>query len=311
MKPDDLPLAEYFKTGLKRNFSTREPLSAHAHFRIGGPSDYFYTAASTPELIKAVSLAREKHCPFFVLGGGFNILFDDKGYQGLVIKNSVSGIERLGSKEFRIFSGTPLPDLIRFCIREGLGGAEFLAGIPGTLGGAVYGNAGAFNHAIGELITRIVLLSGRGSIRTLEKEDYQFGYRSSILRKTGEIVLEAVLRFRDKQCDQVEQKVKENLAARKGKHPPWGIACAGSYFKNPVLSNGTKVPAGYLLEKAGVKKLKVGDAAVYRKHANFIINRGNASCQDVQTLAEKMKQRVKNKFGFSLEEEVIYLPANP
>jgi UDP-N-acetylmuramate dehydrogenase len=311
MIPDSSTPAEYFRTSLGRKFRTDESLAGHAHFRIGGPADYFYTAATIPELVRAVELASFKKCPFFILGGGYNLLFDDDGYRGLVIKNSVSGIERLSREEIRVFSGTPLPDLIRFCILEGMEGAEFLAGIPGTLGGAVFGNAGALNHNVGELISRVVLLSKNGSARTASKEDLQLGYRTSTLKKTGELVLEATLHLKKKECREVEETVKKNLAFRKGKHPPWGIACAGSYFKNPVLPGGEKVPAGYLLEKAGAKKLKVGDAVVYRKHANFIINRGNASCRDVQALAEEMKRRVKNKFDFNLEEEVIYLPANP
>ncbi len=310
MVSDPLSYAEFFREALGENFKTEEPLAGHAHFRIGGPADYFFTAFTVSELVQAVKLAGEKNCPFFILGGGYNILFDDEGYRGLIIKNSIYGITRLNREEFQIFSGTSLPDLIRFCIREGLGGAEFLAGIPGTFGGAVFGNAGAFNHAVEELISRVILLRKNGLTRILDRKDLRFGYRNSILKKTGEPVLDVVLRLKEKECEQVRDEVEMNLAARKGKHPPWGIACAGSYFKNPVLPSGKKVPAGYLLEKAGAKKLKVGDAAVYRKHANFIINRGNASCRDVQALAEEMRRRVKNKFDFDLEEEVIYLPAS-
>ncbi|MFO7866002.1 MAG: UDP-N-acetylmuramate dehydrogenase [Candidatus Aminicenantes bacterium] len=310
MPSDNSPYPEWLRAELGDNFRTGVTLAEHAHFRIGGPADCFYNARSVPELIQAAEAAQKMKCPLFLMGGGFNLLFDDGGFRGLIVKNSASGIKRISQEKLKVFSGTPLPDLIRFCIREGLGGAEFLAGIPGTLGGAVSGNAGAFDHAIGELISQAVLLKKNGSIRTVGRGYFQFGYRDSLLKKTGEVVLEAVLELGKKECRLVRDEVNRVLAARKGKHPPWGIACAGSYFKNPVLPSGKKVPAGYLLEKSGAKKLKVGDAEVYRKHANFIINKGNASCRDVRALAEEMRRRVKNKFHFNLEEEVIYLPAS-
>ncbi len=302
---------EFFQAALGDRIGTRETLAGHVHFRIGGAADYFYTANTLSELKKAVELARERACPFFLMGGGYNLLCDDNGYRGMVIENAAAGISRLDRSEIRVSSGTPLRDIIRYCIREGLTGAEFLAGIPGTLGGAVFGNAGAFNHTVGELISRAVLLKRDGSIGAVDQEYFEFGYRCSILKETGELVLEADLGMKEQACSLVQDEVERNLAARKGKHPPWGVACAGSYFKNPILPGGKKVPAGYLLEKAGAKKLRVGDAAVYRKHANFIINKGNATCREVRALAEEMRKRVKNKYQFDLEEEVIYLPAIP
>ena len=305
------PLTEFFSTELGENLTTGESLASHAHFRIGGPADYFYTARTLSGLVFSVQTAWKNKYPVFIMGGGFNLLFDDRGYRGMVVKNAASGVTRITQEKYQVLSGTSLPDLIRFCIQEGLAGAEFLAGIPGTLGGAVAGNAGAFSRSISELISEAEILEKNGSTRKVDRDYFQFGYRESLLKRTGEWVLKANLNLKKQDCGRVQNEVKRLLQARKGKHPPWGTACAGSFFKNPVLQNGKKVAAGYLLDQAGAKKLKVGDAEVYRKHANFIINRGHATCRDVQMLAGKMKQRVKNKFKINLEEEVRYLPANP
>jgi UDP-N-acetylmuramate dehydrogenase len=281
-----------------------------SNFRIGGPADYFFEAASAGDL-KAATLAARKHSiPCYVIGGGFNLLFDDAGFRGLIIRNSVKGISLAASGPvLTAFSGTSLDDMVAFATACGLSGFEFLAGIPGTVGGAVFGNAGAFGRSIGEYLEDALLLDREGREFRAQREYFSFGYRHSGLKKKHDILLSLQFRLEARDKDEIKARIEENLAARAQKHPPKETAYAGSYFKNPVRPDGTKVAAGYLLEQIGARDLRVGGAAVYPGHSNFLINRGNAAARDVLALAGKLKARVKERFGIELEEEVIFLPA--
>ncbi len=281
-----------------------------SNFRIGGPADYFFEAASAGDL-KAATLAARKHSiPCYVIGGGFNLLFDDAGFRGLIIRNSVKGISLAASGPvLTAFSGTSLDDMVALATACGLSGFEFLAGIPGTVGGAVFGNAGAFGRSIGEYLEDALLLDREGREFRAQREYFSFGYRHSGLKKKHDIILSLQFRLEARDKDEIKARIEENLAARAQKHPPKETAYAGSYFKNPVRPDGTKVAAGYLLEQIGARDLRVGGAAVYPGHCNFLINRGNATARDVLALAGKLKARVKERFGIELEEEVIFLPA--
>jgi UDP-N-acetylmuramate dehydrogenase len=281
-----------------------------SNFRIGGPADYFFEAASAGDL-KAATLAARKHSiPCYVIGGGFNLLFDDAGFRGLIIRNSVKGISLAASGPvLTAFSGTSLDDMVAFATACGLSGFEFLAGIPGTVGGAVFGNAGAFGRSIGEYLEDALLLDREGREFRAQREYFSFGYRHSGLKKKHDILLSLQFRLEARDKDEIKARIEENLAVRAQKHPPKATASAGSYFKNPVRPDGTKVAAGYLLEQIGARDLRVGGAAVYPGHSNFLINRGNAAARDVLALAGKLKDRVKERFGIELEEEVIFLPA--
>jgi len=283
-------------------------LDQFSSFRIGGPADFFFEARTEEDLKKAVSLAARETFPFFVIGGGFNILFDDAGYRGLIIRNRVEGVSA-GEGRISVVSGTGLGVLLQSALAAGLGGLEFLAGIPGTVGGALAGNAGAFGQSIGDLVEEAVLLSPDGGERTLPRSELAFGYRTSSMRGGRAIVLRAVIAASPGDRKASEGKIRDYLEKRRTKHPPWGTACAGSYFKNPCSPDGAKVAAGRLLEQAGAKGLSAGGAAVYPGHCNFIINAGKATAADVLRLAAEMKERVLRLSGVLLEEEVIYLPA--
>jgi UDP-N-acetylmuramate dehydrogenase len=289
--------------------SENVPLSAMSSFGIGGPADLFFEARTEGELEAAVSLAVAERFPFYVIGGGNNLLFDDSGYRGLIIRNRLEGVA-LGEIRISVLSGTGLPCVLREALGASLSGLEFLAGIPGTLGGAVYGNAGAYGWSIGEVLETATVLRPGGQRETLSREDLGFGYRDSALKKTPGIVLSATLLCSPGDSAESEAKIRDILEKRRTKHPPLGTACAGSYFKNSVSGTGARIAAGKLLQQAGACGLAVGDAAVYENHANFIINRGNARAGDVLTLAEELKDRVFKMFGIRLEEEVIYLRAD-
>jgi UDP-N-acetylmuramate dehydrogenase len=300
---------EAFLEEIKAPLSQNVPLSAMSSFGIGGPAEFFFEARSEADLDRAVSLAFREKYPFYVIGGGSNVLFDDEGFRGLIIRNRLEGISREGGR-LAVLSGTLLAAVLRETLSGGLSGLEFLAGIPGTVGGAIYGNAGAFGSCLGDFLETATLLAPGGGRTEVGREALGFGYRDSALKRNGAVVLKAVLLSSPGDKNTSEARIREVLEHRRQKHPPWGTACAGSYFKNPWPPGGDRLPAGRLLEQAGARGLAVGDAAVYEKHCNFIINRGNARSRDVLLLAEELKELVFRKFGVQLEEEVIHVRAD-
>jgi len=304
-------ISSLFFTSIGKPVEQAVSLSQHSHFCIGGHADFFFTASTLSDLLGGIRFSREHSLPYYIIGGGYNLLFDDRGYRGLIIKNRIKGIRRRAASEIEILSGTHLEELIRFCIKEGLSGLEFLAGIPGTVGGAVSGNAGAFNQEIGDFLKEADLLNDEGDRVSVGRNYFAFGYRESSLQRSREMLLRAVFSLQRGNRDEMKVLIDDYLERRKKKHPPMDIACAGSYFKNPVLSDGKKVPAAQLLDEVGAKNLKRGGAQVFSDHANFIINAGSASSADVLGLAAVLKERVKDRFGVELEEEVIFLPAEP
>jgi UDP-N-acetylmuramate dehydrogenase len=286
------------------------PLREHSNFRIGGPADLFVATADPDELRAAVLTARAAGIRHRVIGGGFNILFDDEGYRGLIIKNAVRRASVLASREMiEAASSTPIDELTETAAVLGWGGLEFLAGIPGTLGGAVYGNAGAFGRAVCDVLAEARIMHPDGSEERAGPETLAFGYRHSRLKGSPDILLAATLRLAPVPSDRIRTAMDENLALRARRHPPRETAYPGSYFKNPLLADGTKQAAGFLLEQAGVRGLRVGGASVFPGHCNFIINDAGATARDVLALAAEMKRRVLEMSGIGLEEEVIFLSA--
>lgn len=300
---------EAFLEKLGASPSENVPLSAMSSFGIGGPADLFFEASTENELEAAVSLAVAERFPFYVIGGGNNLLFDDAGYRGIIIRNRLEGLVRQEDR-MSVLSGTGLPCVLRDALAASLCGLEFLAGIPGTLGGAIYGNAGAYGWSIGEVLETATILRPGGERKTLSRDELGFGYRDSVLKKTGGIVLSATILCSPGDSVQSDAKIRDILEKRRTKHPPLGTACAGSYFKNSCSATGERIAAGKLLELAGARGLAVGDAAVYDKHCNFIINKGNAKSSDVLALAEQLREKVYKAFGVRLEEEVITLRAD-
>lgn len=284
------------------------PLSDFSQFGIGGPADFFYGAPTESKLKAAVEFAREEGIQFYLIGGGCNILFADEGYRGLIIKNKVSGISRRNDRCIEAESGTSLHQLVDYGLKIGMSCLEFMAGIPGTVGGGVFGNAGAFEHAIGERLVRATLFTEEGKTVEVDAGDLCFGYRSSRLKKKHEILLKISFAAEKADRSKLKRQVGEFLEKRGKNHPPRDTACAGSYFKNPVLPDGTKIPAARLLDKTGAMGLRFGRAGVYASHANFIINEGGATSQNVRDLAAELKRRVWEEYGIKLEEEVIFLP---
>lgn len=301
---------------------TQEPLRHHTTFRIGGPADFFFAARTEDELVIALRAAREIELPVFLLGGGSNLLVSDQGFRGLVLKNAIDAIEFDGTVA-HVGGGADFLDLIYQCRDRALAGLEFAAGIPGSVGGALYGNAGCYGQDIGQVTIEctIATLDG-GRVDTRPGSWFQFAYRDSRLKRDPHVLLSCLLQFKKGERAAIQKVIDEKLEVRRVKHPQWRIEpTAGSYFKNlppdwqipgAKLSPGTRrVPAGQLLDEVGCRGLRVGDAMVFEKHANILVNAGRASAREVLELAEIMKARVRERFGVELEEEVMFLGEKP
>ncbi len=285
------------------------PLSRYTTFGIGGPADRFAEVGDPIRLAELLAAARESAVPVFLLGEGSNLLIDDAGLRALVIRNRMDRIHYEG-QQVRVESGAGFHPLILDTVDHGLAGLEFAAGIPGTVGGAVWGNAGCYGRAIGDFLLRARWIEPDGRIREPERGDFDFAYRDSVLKRNGCVLLETVLELSPGNRQESRRIIEEKLALRRQKHPQ-EQACAGSYFKNidPEEPGQQRIPAGRLLDEVGAKGLRVGDAAVFAKHANIIVNLGAATAREVLELAAEMKRRVREEFGIELHEEVRYVPA--
>lgn len=284
----------------------RVSLKKYTSFKIGGKAKYFITVRKIKKLIEAIELARKLKIRFLVIGGGSNILFDSRGFDGLIIRNKCERVRIRKGGIVEALSGTNFKKLIKKCYEHSLEGLEPLYGIPGTVGGTVYGNAGAYGVSISDFLKEVEILDENGNINVLKKEDIYFGYRDSQFKRGNSIILRVFFNLKKGKKKVILKRIKEIWGMRRKKIPPY--PCAGSYFKNIILENGEKIPAGELIEKAGLKGLKMGRAEVWKEHANFIVNLGGATSSDVMSLAEEIKSDVKEKFGIELEEEVIFVP---
>lgn len=295
-------------TALGSRLETDKPLAPFTSYNTGGPARYFVRAESAEDVAAAVSAANEDGIQWVAIGGGSNLLVADAGFDGLVIHVGVKGLHVEDETTVRAGAGESLQALVDFATDNSLGGMEFAAGIWGTVGGAIYGNAGAYGGDMAGVLDKISLVDTSGSIRQ-EKADYcRFGYRDSYLKKTGEIVINTWVTLKKGDQNLIRARVAEILHSREGKHPTTGHS-AGCFFKNipdPSQPFG-KLAAGKLLEEIGAKGMQVGGAQVYGKHANIIVNAGGASSKDIRRLADILKKKVKDRFGVTLEEEVIQI----
>ncbi len=278
--------------------------------RIGGPAALVCSIHTPEQARRFHALARENDISLFVLGGGSNVLADDSGFDGIVLQVAAEDLARSGDI-ITVGAGLNLDSLIERTLELGLTGLEFASGIPGTLGGALVGNAGCYGHEIGEFFIDAVVLTPAGNIETVGPEAFGFQYRQTAIRETGHVVLQARLRLTRGDIRTAAASRAEKIADRHAKHPG-DLPSAGSWFRNlpPPQPGAQRQAAGTLLEQAGAKEMHEGDAYVYAKHANMIINRGRATSEDVLKLAARMKQAVAEKFQVALVEEVRYL-ANP
>lgn len=286
----------------KERILTAEPLAAHTTFRIGGPADYFCEIESAEELKKAVRIAQDSDTPWFILGRGSNLLVSDEGYRGLILHLG-RGWEQVRVDDDMITaqSGISLSALGRIALEHSLDGFSFAAGIPGSLGGAVYMNAGAYGGEMKDILVSALVMDPEGSCFVLSNEEMELGYRESIFQHRDWIILEATLRLREGDPEKIDAKMKDLMQRRVSKQP-LEFPSAGSVFKRPQ-----GYFAGGLIEEAGLKGHQIGGAQISEKHAGFIINAGGATAQDVVDLVRYTQDVVERMSGVRLEPELKIL----
>ncbi|MFH1462550.1 MAG: UDP-N-acetylmuramate dehydrogenase [bacterium] len=297
-------------------------LKKYTTFRIGGKAKYFFSAKNKEELALAVKSAEEMNLPFFVLGQGSNVLVSDEGFKGLVIKMQNSKIKMQNEKsKCKIFAeaGALLAKLVKFSKNKGLTGLEWAAGIPGSVGGAVFGNAGAFGKSMDDIVKKIEVFETKSlKFKHYTAKECSFNYRKSLFkRRKGLIIFSITLGLKKGNKKNIQKKIKEYLTYRKERHP-LDFPSAGSVFKNPKgfsaarlgdedKSSSSSFAAARLIEKCGLKGKRIGGVKISEKHANFIVNLGSGRAEDVRKLMNLTKQKVKNKFKIILEEEIRFL----
>ncbi|MFA7209028.1 MAG: UDP-N-acetylmuramate dehydrogenase [Parcubacteria group bacterium] len=297
-------------------------LAPYTTFRIGGPARFFVEVFSEDGLIEAVRYAKNNKLPFFVLGGGSNLLVSDKGFDGLVIKIKLNDIE-ISDNIIKAGAGVLLSKLVRYSAEKGLSGMEWAISVPGTVGGAAAINAGCFGGEISESVDAVRFLNTDSlKVETYSKEECGFSYRSSVFKDSiDDIILSVSLALKSGDFEEINSKIGE-IIEKRVQQQPQGMS-AGSFFKKVSIEDEkiiskfendggpkfeiNKISAGWIIDQAGLKGKKIGGAMVSEKHANFIINTGTATAEDVVMLASFVKQQVRDKFGIQLQEEIRYV----
>lgn len=277
-----------------------EPMSRHTSFRIGGPVEVMAFPKNTQELFDLLKTSALLDCEPVILGAGTNVLAPDTGMQGLVIclKDCLDGLEQTSDTVIRVMGGVTMTRAAIFASNLGLSGLEFAHGIPGTVGGGVYMNAGAYGGEISQVCRSVCVMERDGQLRTLSAEEMDFSYRHSVLEDRFAIVVSADFVLEKKDTCMIKDRMKE-LMGKRSASQPLDKPSAGSAFKRPVGGY-----AAALIDQAGLKGYRVGDAAISEKHAGFAVNLGDATAEDVKTLLEQVSQKVYDESGIRLEPEV-------
>jgi UDP-N-acetylmuramate dehydrogenase len=307
IEPNMLVIKEVFMETLAKKLETAnigvikqgEPLANHTTMKIGGPAELFVEPKNIESVKKMMGIVKQADAPWRVIGRGSNLLVKDKGVKGVVIKLE-KGTDHLNvdGETVRVGGGYSLIKLVTLLSRQGLSGLEFAGGIPGSVGGAVYMNAGAHGSDMSKILKRAYILFHDGEMKWLTNEELQFSYRTSILQKQQAVVLEAELELEKGDRDTIVAEMQKNKDYRRDTQP-WNYPCCGSVFRNPLPNH-----AGALIEKAGLKGYQMGGAQISEMHANFIVNTGNATAKNVLDLIEFIKSTILEKYNVPLETEV-------
>ncbi|WP_096154725.1 MULTISPECIES: UDP-N-acetylmuramate dehydrogenase [Bacillus] len=277
-----------------------EPLANHTTMKIGGPADLLVEPTSMDKLQELMNIINKYNLKWTVIGRGSNLLVSDKGIEGIVIKLG-AGLDHmeLDGEKLTVGGGFSLIKLVTLISKQGLSGLEFAGGIPGSVGGAVFMNAGAHGSDISNVLIKARVLFEDGKMEWLSKDDFQFSYRTSILQKERPgIVLEAIFQLSQGEREKVVAQLQKNKDYRRDTQP-WSHPCAGSIFRNPLPNY-----AGQLIEESGLKGFSVGGAKISEMHGNFIVNANNAKAQDVLDLIQHVKDTIKEKYDITMETEV-------
>jgi UDP-N-acetylmuramate dehydrogenase len=287
------------------------PLARFTTMKVGGPADWLLEPASSAEIVAALRLAHEAAVPVTILGGGSNVIIGDKGIRGLVLRPRDGHIAQAGDRLVRADAAVTINSLVRWTMSRGLGGLEAWAGTPGTVGGAVYGNAHYGGRLIGDLIVHVVLVTRDGVVREVPVADLQMGYDTSRLQATGEVLLAAVFGLQPgADVSALRATARQSLAHRK-RTQPLDVPTAGCMFQNPsageMVPDGVPRSAGALIDRAGLKGRSVGGAMVSPVHANFIVNTGRATAAEIRALITECRDTVADRFGVHLKDEIVWL----
>lgn len=286
----------------KISFTENEPMKRHTTFKIGGAARIFAEPKTPKQLAALVNFCKTEAIPYFILGKGSNLLVSDEGIEGVVISTlSLEHIELSSADTVQCGAGAVLTNLCTFALKNSLSGLEFAFGIPGSVGGAVYMNAGAYGGEIKDCIVSATVLTVDGEIRVVKAEDMRLGYRTSIFKTDNSVILSAEFKLNKANAEEIRARMDDFITRRKTKQP-LEFGSAGSTFKRPE-----GYFAGALIEEAGLKGFSIGDAQVSEKHAGFVINRANATAEDVAKLVEHIKATVLEKSGVLLEPEIIFV----
>ena len=303
MKRISSAIYECIKTYVpKEDILLNEPMCRHTTFRVGGEAQCFVRISEGRQLEKLIPYLKEIEIPYFILGNGSNLLVGDKGYEGIILQigSRMNDICVEGDC-IRASAGALLSQVARCAQENGLTGLEFASGIPGTIGGGVVMNAGAYDGEMKQVVEQVTVMSEQGEILVLDGEDMEFGYRTSVIKSRPFVVLEVLMRLKPGNKEEISNKMEE-LSRRRQEKQPLEFASAGSTFKRPEGHF-----AGKLIMDAGLRGYSIGGARVSEKHCGFIVNTGKATAADVAEVIGEVQERVKDKFGVALETEVIFL----
>ncbi len=301
-------LAEAFGTEHVRHDAPLAPLTT---FKVGGPAEWLVDLHGSEALREAVAIAKDAGLPVTALGGGSNVLVADAGIRGIVIRVHGGDVRALDASVVRADAGVTINGLVRWTINRGIAGLEAWAGTPGTVGGAIYGNAHFQARLISELIARVWLVTSGGTLVDVPAREMEFGYDFSRLHRTHELVVSADFHVSSGDPAVLRATARESLAFRK-RTQPLESASAGCIFQNPDpardrVPEGIPASAGALVDRAGLKGAREGAARVSTTHANFIVNEGGATARDIRALVDRCKSEVHARFGVALREEIVYL----
>lgn len=320
-------MLSHLKEKLGENLKEKVILANYTTFRIGGAARYFYIAKTKEEIIKAVAVAEKNQIEYFILGGGSNVLVSDSGFEGLVIKIANSQV-KISKDTVHAEAGTNIGFLVNQTVIAGLTGLEFMAGIPGTVGGAAFGNAGALGKGFGNKVVEVEVFEN-GEIKRLTQEQMGYSYRHSVLKESSAIILSVKIKLEKDKPENCQRRMLEVIKDRKSRIPP--LPSAGCVFKNVNLkeikvdreriikeldvskeeynkaTKYQKLPVGFILDKLDLKGKTIGGAQISGLHGGFIVNIGDAKAEHVMMLISDIKMRVRNQLGIQLQEEIRYL----
>ena len=291
----------------KENILKQEPMQKHTSIKIGGKADIFIKIETVEQLKHTLKIMKEKKYPFYVIGNGSNLLVKDGGIRGAVLKIAIKGI-KIEEKENDVIikagAGIPLIQLSQLALEKSVTGLEFACGIPGTLGGAIAMNAGAYGCEMKDIVYSSDYMDDKGNIKTISNKEHEFEYRKSIFMQNEGIIISSILKLQKGTETEIKEKMEENKKARIEKQPI-DMPSAGSTFKR-----GTDFITAKLIDECGLKGYQIGGAKVSEKHAGFLINIGNATAEDMLELITYVKEQVKEKFGKTIELEIKIIREN-